>query len=105
MLGEDLTIFFNADEHAVEATITTPSGVLVTTVNVIFSSPVGEMQVGPGEVAHLQPTFQAPTAELMGVKKDYRAVIYNAEGYPETFSVVRRENDGTGLTTVWLRKQ
>jgi hypothetical protein len=106
MRDEDLTPFFNTDEHAVEATMQTPQGVLVATANVIFSTPVGELQVGAGEVAHLQPTFQAPTAELTGVKKDYIVRIWNeAESVEETYRVVRRENDGTGLSTVWLRKQ
>lgn len=100
MLGEDLSVFFDTDEHAVEATISTPQGVLVMTVNVILSLPVGEVAVGQGEVAHLQPTFQAPTAELAGVKKDY---VVETGG--SAYSVVRRENDGTGLSTVWMRKQ
>jgi hypothetical protein len=100
MLGEDLTPFFNTDEHAVEAAIKTPQDVLVRTVNIILSLPVGEVAVGAGEVAHLQPSFQAPTVELVGVKKDY---IVETGG--NTYRVVRRENDGTGLTTVWMRKQ
>lgn len=98
-LADDLTPFFNLDEHAVEAAIQTPQGVAVRTIKVILSVPVGEVQVGAGEVAHLQPTFQCPTAELAGVKKDYKAVIAGT-----TYAVVRRENDGTGLSTVWLTK-
>jgi hypothetical protein len=100
MRGEDLSLFFNTDEHAVEAVIKTSAGTLVATVNVILSLPVGEVAVGAGEVAHLQPTFQAPTAQLAGVKKDY---IVETGG--STYRVVRRENDGTGLSTVWMRKQ
>ena len=102
---DDLTPFFNTDEHAVFADISTPEGALVNTVKVILSLPVGEVTVGPGEVTHLQPSFQAPTAELAGVRKDYIVAVDNAEGFPETYRVVRRESDGTGLSTVWLRKQ
>lgn len=97
---DDLTPFFNLDEHAVEAALKTPEGAAVRTVKVILSLPVGEMAVGTGEVAHLQPTFQCATADLAGVKKDYIAVIAAV-----TYRVVRRENDGTGVSTVWLRKQ
>lgn len=100
MLGEDLTPFFNLAEHAVAAALKTPEGVAVRTVNVIFWEPVGEVEVGAGEVAHLQPSFQCPTADLEGVRKDYIAVIAGT-----TYRVVRRENDGTGLSTAWLRKQ
>lgn len=100
MVGEDLSVFFDTDEHAVEAVIKTPQGVLVRTVNVILSLPVGEMAVGQGEVAHLQPSFQAPTAELESVRKNY---IVETGG--DTYRVVRRENDGTGLSTVWMVKQ
>lgn len=105
MTGEDLTVFFNTNEHALVATVCTPQDVFVREVKVIFSAPVGEVAVGAGEVAHLQPTFQAPTAELEGVRKDYIVRIDDAEGSPVTYRVVRRENDGTGLSTVWLRKQ
>jgi hypothetical protein len=100
MVGEDLSVFFNTDEHAVAAGIQTPQGAPVATIKVILSLPVAEVAVGAGEVAHLQPSFQAPTAELAGVKKDYIVVTGG-----NTYRVVRRENDGTGLTTVWMRKQ
>jgi hypothetical protein len=72
----------------------------VRTVNVIFAEPVEEFAVGASEVANLQPTFQAPTADLTGVRKDYIAEIAG-----DAYRVVRRKNDGTGLSTVWLRKQ
>jgi hypothetical protein len=97
---DDLTPFFNLDEHAVEAAIQTPEDVAVRTIKVILSVPVGEVQVGQGEVTHLQPTFQCATSDLVGVKKDYIAIIAST-----TYRVVRRENDGTGLSTAWLRKQ
>lgn len=98
--GEDLSVFFNPGEFAVAATLKTPEGTPLRTINVILSLPVGELAVGAGEVAHLQPTFQCPTADLEGVRKDYIAEIG-----ADTFRVVRRESDGTGVSTVWLRKQ
>jgi hypothetical protein len=100
MLGEDLKPFFNLDEHAVGATIRTPAGVFVRTAKVILSLPVGEVQVGAGEVTHLQPSIQCPTAELEGVVKNYLVEVGG-----DTYRVVRRENDGTGLSTAWMRKQ
>jgi hypothetical protein len=100
MLSEDLSVFFDTDGHAVEATISTPQGVPVTTINIILSLPVGEVAVGQGEVAHLQPSLQAPTVELEGVKKNYVVEVGGS-----TYRVVRRENDGTGLSTVWMSKQ
>ncbi|HEX7958085.1 MAG TPA: hypothetical protein VF508_14150 [Pyrinomonadaceae bacterium] len=101
MRDEDLTPFFNLDEHAVEAAIKTPEGAAVRAIKVILSLPVQEMAVGQGgEVAHLQPNFQCPTADLEGVRQRYIAVI---EG--TTYRVVRRENDGTGLSTVFMVKQ
>jgi hypothetical protein len=99
--GEDLRIFFNTDEHAVSATFKTPEGVLVREVAVILSLPVQEMQVGAGQgVEHLQPSLQCPTTDVEGVKKNY--VVEVGGG---TFRVVRKESDGTGLTTAWLRKE
>lgn len=101
MQGEDLRIFFNPDEHAVAATFKTDGGALVREANVILSLPVQEMQVGPGQgVEHLQPSLQCPTPDVEGVKKNYIVEIGGG-----TFRVLRRESDGTGLTTVWLRKE
>lgn len=106
MRDEDLKPFFNLDEHAVEATFQTPEGTDAGEANVILSLPVGEMPVGAaGEVAHLQPSFQCATADIAGVKKGYKVLIDDAEGITVTYRVVRRENDGTGLSTVWLSKQ
>lgn len=101
MQGEDLSIFFNTDEHAVAATFKTDGGALVREANVIFSLPVQEMQVGAGQgVGQLQPSLQCPTADAEGVKKNY--VVEVSGG---TFRVVRKESDGTGISTVWLRKE
>jgi hypothetical protein len=100
-LPENFKVFFNEDEHAVPATFKTPEGALVREASVILSLPVQEMQVGPGQgVEQLQPSVQCPTADVEGVKKNY--VVEVGGG---TFRVVRRESDGTGLTTVWLRKE
>jgi hypothetical protein len=102
---DDLTPFFDTDAFALWAEFKTPTGALVSETKVILSIPVGEMALGAGEVAHLQPSLQCPTAEIEGVRKDYTVVIDNAEGGTDTFRVVRRENDGAGLSTVWLTKQ
>lgn len=99
-VGEDLAPFFSLDEHAVEAALKTPQGAAVRTVRVILSLPVGEVQVGAGEVTHLRPSLLCATSDLEGVRENYLAVIGGA-----TYAVVRRENDGTGLTTAWLRRQ
>lgn len=100
MLGEDLSLFFNPDEHAVAATFKTPGGVPVRTANVIFTEPLQEMQFGQESVGHAQPSLQCPTADLDGVKKDYTVEI-EARG---TFRVVRQLSDGTGVSTVLLTR-
>jgi hypothetical protein len=104
---DDLTPFFDTDAFALRAEFKTPAGALVAEVKVILSLPVGEVAVGGGEVAHVQPSLQCPTAEIEGVKKGYTVVVYFADPYtPATnYTVVRRENDGAGLSTVWLTKQ
>jgi hypothetical protein len=102
---DDLTPFF--DTFAQWAEFKTPEGALVGGMGtkVILSIPVGEVAVGSGEVAHVQPSLQCPTAAIEGVKKGYTVGVRKANGYWDTFEVVRRENDGTGVSTVWLRKQ
>lgn len=101
MLGEDdLSVFFNPDEHAAAATIKEPGGALVRTANVIFNEPVQETQVGAGEVNHAQPSLMCPTADLAGVKKNY---VFEIAG-KGTFRVVRQSSDGTGVSTVFLMR-
>lgn len=102
---DDLTPFFDTDAFALRAEFKTPAGASAAETKVILSIPVGEMALGAGEVAHLQPSLQVPTAEIEGVKKGYVVTVYAADATTTSYAVVRRENDGTGLSTVWLVKQ
>jgi hypothetical protein len=104
---DDLTPFFDTDAFALRAEFTAPQGGLVRETKVILSVPVGEVALGAGEVTHLQPSLQCPTADIEGVKKGYTVTIHNTDtNYTTTnYTVVRRENDGAGLSTVWLTKQ
>lgn len=101
-LGEDLAPFFNTDEHAVAATIKTGEGVLVRAAAVIFSTPFREMPVGvPGSsVGQGQPRVLCKTADLAGVKKEF---IFDIGG--TVYRFVKSEDDGTGVSTAFLRKQ
>ncbi len=101
---DDLTPFFDTDAFALRAEFKTPAGALVSETKVILSIPVGEVTLGPGEVTHLQPSLQCPTAEIGGVKKGYTVTVYD-DATTTNYTVVRRENDGTGLSTAWLVKQ
>lgn len=102
---DDLTPFFDTDAFALRAEFKTPQGALVSETKVILSIPVGEVAVGAGEVTHLQPSLQCPTAEIVGVKKGHTVTVHNADATATNYTVVRRENDGAGLSTVWLTKQ
>ncbi|HEX8117929.1 MAG TPA: hypothetical protein VF521_11715 [Pyrinomonadaceae bacterium] len=102
---DDLTPFFDTGAFALWAEFKTPQGAVLRETKVILSLPVGEMAVGAGEVAHLQPSLQCPTAEIEGVKKGFTVAVHNADATTTNYTVVRRENDGTGLSTVWLSKQ
>lgn len=102
---DDLTPFFDTDAFALRAEFKTPQGATVRETKVILSLPVGEVAVGGGEVTHVQPSLQCPTAEIEGVKKGYTVTVQNADGTTTNYAVVRRENDGAGLSTVWLSKQ
>ena len=105
MSFDDLTPFFDTDAFALRAEFKDPQGASVNETKVILSVPVGEVAVGAGEVAHVQPSLQCPTAEIEGVRKGYTVAVHNADATTTTFEVVRRESDGVGLSTVWLRKQ
>lgn len=100
---DDLTPFFDTDAFALDAEFKTPQGATVRWSKVILSIPVGEVALGAGEGTHLQPSLQCPTADIEGVKKGYTVTIHDAT--TTNYTVVRRENDGAGLSTVWLTKK
>lgn len=99
-LVEDLSVFFNVEEHAISATIKTPQGATLRTASVIFSEPVNEVPLRPGEVTTQQPFLQCPTADLDGVKAEY---VFDIGA--KSYAVVRWEHDGTGVSVVHLRKR
>lgn len=98
--AEDLSVFFNTGEHAVQTTIKDKDGVLVRSAAVIFWAPFDEMQVGvDSTVGHGQPRVQCRTADLAGVKKDYIFEIGDA-----SYRFVRKDDDGTGVSVAFLRE-
>lgn len=105
MLDEDLTIFFNRAEHAVRAVFSTPQGALVGEASVILSTPVQDMQlIADYQTKQLQPSIQCRTADVEGVRRNYKVEIDGPLGVT-TYHVTGRDDDGTGLSIVWLRKE
>ena len=91
MFTEDLSVFFNDAEHAVEALI---DGIYP--VAGIFDEPYGAAGMGNG-VATSSPTFQLPTDEVPAQPIDRQILVNDV-----VYLIRGQEPDGTGVTTLVL---
>lgn len=90
---EDLTQFFDTDDFGVAATIG------AATVNGIFEN---QFLGAPGEapVAGTVPTFTCRTTDVSSVVSGTSTAVINSA----TYTVVGIHPDGTGVTTLILRR-
>jgi len=99
---EDLDVFFDTDDFAVEATIKTSAGVTVRTINVILTSTLAGLEVLGGEVLAGQPALRCKTADLdlapTVVLNQHKLTIGST-----TYRIVDRADDGTGVSTLRIR--
>jgi hypothetical protein len=102
MFAEDLTQFFETDDFAVEAEIQQPDSTVVRSVNVILETPSKEERFfSSGSITNSTPKATAQTSDLDGVKRGYLLVIAGT-----TYELTEPpEDDGTGLSTMNLRKR
>jgi hypothetical protein len=98
--AEDLSVFFDTNFVGTPAEIKDRSGAHVRSANVILDTPTAAVTEG-GEVVALTPSVMGREADLADARTDYTltigGVVYVVTGPPR--------NDGTGLSTVGLRKQ
>lgn len=101
MLGDDLTPFFNTGEFAKVAIFTFP-GPPVTTrpVKGIFDNGYFDREAGKTVIDTTQPQFTCPTDESVDV---HRGQIVTIDG--KTYSVVKVEPDGTGVSIIKLHHE
>lgn len=95
---EDLSQFFNEDDFAVEAIITLSNN-SQKTVNVIFSAQTMDVAVYDTEIVADTPNFLAASADIAELK-DGSPVTIGGKNY----KVKKVTDDGTGLSTVYLKK-
>ncbi len=95
---EDLTVFFDEAEHAVAATLKTSAGVMVRTLTVIVDTPLDELVSLSAGVEAGQPQVLCRTADIAAARHEYQLVIGAT-----TYRIVNHKDDGTGVSTVWLR--
>lgn len=99
---ENLSQFFDTGGFAVQAVVKTSGGAAVRTANVIVETPTAEQALlSEGRVSTTTPRAVGRTADLGDVRKGYTltvgAAVYEVTGPPE--------DDGTGVSTLNLRKR
>jgi hypothetical protein len=98
--AENLDSFFDTQTgFAVDAIIKTGAGVTVRTVPVIFTKPIQEASLFEQQVEVGVPFIQLQTTYLAGVDHSYKFVIDSV-----TYRIVKRHDDGTGTSIVWLKQ-
>lgn len=100
--AEDLTQFFDTDDFAVAAVIKQPDGTVVRTANVILDTPTQEeILLGGGKVTAQTPKAVGRTTDLGDVQRNYTLTVVST-----VYAVTGpSEDDGTGVSTLRLRKQ
>ncbi len=97
---EDLTPFFDTGDFAVAATIKTSAGATVRSINVILTSALAGLQILGAEAIASEPSVLCKTADLAGVVLNSHTITIGAV----TYRIVDRKDDGTGVTTLQIRK-
>jgi hypothetical protein len=97
---EELSQFFDTDEHAVAAVVRNKAGATVRTINVILETPQQNVAIFDAEVEAGVPLAHCATADLAGVAHGYTLTIG-----ADVYVIVTHTSDGTGVSTVNLRKQ
>lgn len=92
MFTEDLTVFFNADEHATAATL---NGVAVSG---IFDNGTGVSDGGVGMITTV-PSFTLATS-VVPASPVGKAMVINGV----TYSVAEHHPDGTGVSVLELER-
>ncbi|HWT00199.1 MAG TPA: hypothetical protein VN256_08125 [Pyrinomonadaceae bacterium] len=96
---EDLSQFFEQDEFAVAAVIKNGPTV-IRSISVIFNTPTQEAAIFDAGAEVNVPFMQCQTSDLTGVTKSHTVTINGV-----AYRIGEREDDGTGVSTVQLRKQ
>ncbi len=90
MFTENLDVFFDTDEFAVEATVN------AFDMNVIFDLPTMEYVNGEASVEGQKPLIQCKTQDLTDANARRRDEI-TVDGTDYTISQIRHEGNGTSL--------
>jgi hypothetical protein len=96
MFAEDVSLFFDQGEFAVEA-VFTRAGAEVATASVIFNAPSHEVNFGQAAVEESAPFLMAPSASLAAVRRKDAVAVNGADYFVE-----RLHPDGTGMTVAYL---
>jgi len=100
MFTEDLSQFFDTTNgFAVDGTIKTSAGTTVRTVKAIFENPLSELSVLDANVEALMPMIRIQTSDMAGVDHTCTITINGI-----VHRIVKHLDDGTGISTVWIRK-
>lgn len=99
MFSEDLSLFFDTTNgFAVDVTLKTSGGSTVRTAKGILETPLQDLALLSADVEVQTPTLQLRTTDMASITHDHKIVIGAT-----TYRIVKHLDDGTGITTVWIR--
>lgn len=98
---EDFSQFFDLTGHAVEAEVKTAAGARVGTITVILDTPIEPVALFEADVEASQPSALAKTSDVVALAIRHKFTL-TVGG--TIYTIVAREDDGTGVSTLKLRK-
>ena len=96
---EDLRQFFEEDDFAVPSIIKTAAGATVRTISVIFNTPSQEVEIFDTDFEGNLPFALCRSSDLASITNNHTMTISSV-----VYRIAKIEPDGTGVSTVHLRK-
>lgn len=92
---EDMSVFFNSDEFAIEAIVTTNDGTI--TIKGIYDDALYIRDIGEADFEQTKPRFVCDTEMTTGIKRDMPISIDGKDAH-----IIDIIPDGTGLSTIYM---
>jgi hypothetical protein len=96
---EDLSQFFEEDDFAVAVAIKIAAGASVRTISGIFNTPSQEVEIFDTNFEGNLPSVLCRSSDLAGITNAHTMTISAV-----VYRITKIEPDGTGVSTVHLRK-
>ena len=97
MFNEDLSLFFDEKDFAVEAILNL--GTSTRSIKAIFETPTQSVEIYDTAIEADAPRVTCRTQDLTGIKRGHAVTVQN-----QSYKIEKISHDGTGLSFLYLNK-